>query len=243
MLLMAGAIVLFVMLYQKRVLTEKLRVQKLEHNFDEKLIRTTIESQENERKRFAKDLHDELGLMLQALNLTIARTANEADRKQIQEMVNEFTETVRRISWDLMPTSLEKFGLMEAIDELCSRLTERSQIIVLFEKPDATPLLDKNQEILLYRIVQEAINNALKHSKASEIKVQIKSEHDLIVSIIDNGIGFDLSALEQRAPSQFGLGIFNMESRTRLLAGTIKFEKNNPTGTQVIIQVPLHGSN
>lgn len=240
-LLMAGTIVMFVIFYQKRVLTEKLKQQNMERVFDEKMIRVTIESQENERKRFAKDLHDEVGLMLQALNLTVAHIAGEEDRKQIQEMVNEFTETVRRISWDLMPSSLERFGLIEALDELCARLTERGTVPIHFIKSVPLPVLDKNQEILLYRMVQEALNNALKHARASEIKLQLTCAEELTIRITDNGIGFEFPNNEHRTPNQYGLGLYNMESRARLLEGALRFEKNLPSGTHVVIQLPLHG--
>lgn len=241
LLFLAGALIAFMVIYQRRVLAEKLKTNRLESDFNQRMIRVTIESQENERKRFAKDLHDEVGLILQALNLTIARIANESDKKQVQDLVNEFTETVRRISWDLMPSSLERFGLTEALDELCTRFTERGTTPIKFEKTGRAAALDKNQEILLYRIVQEAINNALKHARASEIKVLLDCTNDLTIRVRDNGIGFAFPDGEHRSPNQYGLGLYNMESRARLLGGTLHFEKNMPSGTHVVIHLPLHG--
>lgn len=242
LLLIITVVLLFITWKNQRVLSEKLKRNNDERDFNERLIRVTIESQENERKRFAKDLHDEVGLTLQALNFTVARTANETDRKQVQQLVNEFTETVRRISWDLMPSSLERFGLMEALDELCARINERSSISVTLERAEGRPTLDKTQEILLYRIVQEAINNALKHAKATEIKIQTEIAKGFFIRVKDNGVGFELPASAQFMPNQYGLGIHSMESRARLMHGSVNFEKNNPKGTQVIIQIPLHGS-
>jgi signal transduction histidine kinase len=241
LLFLAGALITFMVVYQKRVLAEKLKSNNLESEFNQRMVRVTIESQESERKRFAKDLHDEVGLILQALNLTIARIANESDRKQVQELVDEFTETVRRISWDLMPSSLERFGLTEALDELCTRLTERGSTPIKFEKTGKVAALDKSQEILLYRIVQEAINNALKHARASEIKVLLNCAEDVTIRVSDNGIGFTLPHSDHHSPNQYGLGLYNMESRARLLGGTMHFEKNTPSGTDVVIHIPFYG--
>lgn len=245
MLFMAGAIVLFVLFYQKRMIGEQLRRKELEADYQQKMLRMALESQENERKRVSKDLHDDVGIMLQALKntvLTIARDSDEEDKKDIQDMVNEITESVRRISWDLMPSSLERFGLAEAVDELCSRLSHRSNTQVSFSQSGQTTPLDKQQDILLYRIVQEAITNALKHAKASLIHVTFTWQSEqLLVEITDDGVGFDIPNKEKRTPNQYGLGLYSMENRAALLHGTMSFDKHQPSGTKVQISLPLNG--
>jgi len=245
MLIMAGAIVLFVLFYQKKMIGEQLRRKELEAEYQQKMLRMALESQENERKRVSKDLHDDVGIMLQALKntvLTIAKDSDEQDKKDIQDMVNEITESVRRISWDLMPSSLERFGLAEAVDELCSRLSHRNNTQVSFSQSGQGTPLDKQQDILLYRIVQEAITNALKHARASSIHVTFGWQSEqLLVEIADDGVGFELPQKEKRTPNQYGLGLYSMENRAALLHGMVAFDRNQPSGTKVQISLPLNG--
>lgn len=231
MLLMAGAIVLFILYYQRRMLREKLDHQ-------EKSLRLVLESQESERRRIAKDLHDGVQAMMQALRvsvLTVIRDADEKDKKEIQEMVNELTETVRAVSWDLMPSTLEKFGLTSALEEFCKKLNGKIEVPVYFSSQGDPFRLDTNEQLLVYRIAQEAVNNAIKHANASQIEVRMNWNGGLQVAVVDDGIGFDPSA---RINGSLGLGLSNLESRARLLNAELKFLKNNPSGS--VVELFLH---
>jgi two-component system NarL family sensor kinase len=250
MLFMAAAIILFVVFYQKRMLHEQLRRQSLEADYQRDLLSAQMESQENERKRVAKDLHDDVGLMLQALRATtlaVLKEAPEQDRQEVQQMVTEVTETVRRICWDLMPSSLEYFGLTEAVDEMCNRLTSRGQIPVKFSHLGKNSLIEKNKQTLLYRMTQELVSNALRHAKASEVEVKfVWTEQHLQINVLDNGTGFDRASIKQPAAPGRGLGLLSLESRASLLPAQLLFETNFPVGTNASINYSLaatHGQN
>lgn len=240
MLLMAVAIILFIVFYQKRVLSEQLKQQELEVKYQQQMLLAQMQSQEEERRRVAKDLHDDVGLMLQALRFTtlaVLQQAAEQDRQEVQKMVSDVTDTVRRICWDLMPSSLEYFGLSEAVDELCTRLSTRVHVPIVFSLEGETIAIGKEKQILLYRMVQELVGNSLKHAKAGAVEVKLNWKQDhLTIHVTDNGTGFDLDAVKQhRNPGQ-GLGLLSLENRSRLLPAELKYEKNIPHGTNASIK-------
>jgi signal transduction histidine kinase len=240
MMVMAAAIVVFVQFYQKRMLHEKVKQHQMELDHQEQSLRLALESQESERKRIAKDLHDGVQAMMQALRmtvLTVIKDSNDHDKKEIQDMVNELTETVRAVSWDLMPSTLEKFGLTNALEEFCNRLNGKIAVPVLFQKQGTPSSIDINHQLLLYRIAQEAVNNAIKHAKASKIEVKMNWVGGLHLTIADDGVGFDHCTKSSAAS---GLGLSNLESRARLLNADLKFLKNNPTGSIVELVLPVH---
>jgi two-component system, NarL family, sensor kinase len=242
MLFMAVAIILFVAFYQKRMLGEQLRRQMMEADYQRKMLQAQMESQEQERARVAKDLHDDVGLMIQALRVTslsLLKNAPDESKKEIQDMASELTETVRKISWNLMPSSLERFGLTSTVEEMCNRLHARGVPLRFLCQGTPRPL-GKKDEIVLYRMAQEMTNNALKHAKASEIIVTLSwSDTDLRLTAVDNGVGFDVLRSGWAAKDGSGLGLMSLRSRADLLGAAVSFEKNVPSGTSIMVQLPL----
>jgi signal transduction histidine kinase len=233
----------FILLYAEyRKTYKKLNRYSHDNEYHLRMLRTSLESQENERKKISQKLHEEMGLMLQALNLTIAGAVEEKERKQVQALVDDITTNLRNLSWDLMPTSLDRFGLTEALDELCKRSSEQNSIPINFEQSGEAIMIDKAQEIMLYRVVQEAIGNALKHAMPSKINVAVRQfEEQITIRVSDNGTGFNISQKKIHSPNEYGLGIYNMQSRASLLGGTLSIEKNHPSGTNIVTKIPLNG--
>jgi two-component system, NarL family, sensor kinase len=239
----AGIFILLVAYNQKRQLSQQLLAQQQKTEYLEKMVRLAMESHENERRQVSKELQDNLGPMLQALNLTVARNAGEKEKIQVQQLINEITETLRRISWHLIPSSLERFGLLVALDELCQRMNDEGGAKITFEKNVEALALDSNKQILLYRIVEEALANAIRHAAAAEVQVSLQQEAGrLLVTIRDNGTGFDFPDQGQPQLNRYGLGLYTMQSRVNLLRGSLVFENNQPKGTRIIIQLPMYGS-
>src|SRR5258708_24167688 len=176
MLVMAVSIVLFVAFYQKRMVQEQLKRQTLEVEYQKKMLLAALESKENERKRVSKDLHDDVGMML----MTIRAQVNSLTGKPfsddlvsgIRQIVDEAHESVRRISWDLMPATLDRFGLEQTVKEMCNRLSADNSIPVNFLEEGDPQILDKNQENSLYRVIQESVSNSLRHAQARNIKIK-----------------------------------------------------------------------
>ena len=246
MLLMAGAIVLFGVFYQKKMLQEQLQRQLLEADHRKKMMEAEMQSRENERSRLSKEIHDGVGVMLQALRATtlaVAKNSSKEDREELSQQLNEITETVRRMAYDLMPASLEKFGLAETLDELCTKLNRYNPAIhFTFSHDGPARKLDSRQQLILYRMVQEATTNAIRHANASEVNIALLWVPSLLtLRVADNGKGFEYPTQENKIHGRHGLGMYSLENRATLLGADLKFVPNLPTGTLLTVHLPLHG--
>ncbi len=241
-LLISAFVVFFVVFYQKRMLQKKMELQDKDAEYQRNMLQSTIDSQEKERKRIAAELHDGVGAMLSAAKLNLGMLLSGAIPKEenteaideTKAMIDETIETVRRISKDLLPSSLEQFGISQAVEELCEKLSNTSTKIT-FEQNNSKFELDVDQELLLYRITQELINNALKHAQASEIKVRLNAAEYITLSVIDNGIGFDKKLIE--GDIKKGVGLYNIENRVSLLNGELLFDSEKGKGTSITIKL------
>ncbi len=243
MLLMAGSIILFVLYYQKRMTEEQLGRQRMEIAYQKKMIEAALESQEKERRRVAGDLHDSIGAMLSTIRLSLISHVkrNPADKESITEskkMLDETIESVRRISRDLMPSTLERFGLVQAIKEICDRFQSSSAIPIVFREIGETPPLSQARELMLFRIIQELLNNGMKHAQASNLRVTLQNADSLLVIVEDDGKGFDYDRQKNEKVSGKGLGLFNIENRARLAGGTVDLQSVSGKGTTITITVP-----
>lgn len=242
MLLLSGAIVLFMVFYQKKMIKEQMKRQALEFEYQQKMMQAEMESQESERRRLAADLHDSIGGMLSTIRVgisTLARTL--PDPKSIDQtklMLDDTISSVRRISRDLMPSTLERFGVIHAIKEMCQRFQDTSRIEIHFAEPEEIPPIDKQRQLMVFRIVQELLNNAIKHAEAQHIYVTLAANNELYVSVEDDGIGFDAHAEMKENQNGKSLGLFNIENRTRLLGGKLAYAKP-PKGSKTIITIPI----
>jgi two-component system, NarL family, sensor kinase len=243
MLLLAFCIVLFVIYYQKRLIKEELKHQRLEAEYKQKMLQAALESQERERSRLASDLHDSVGAMLSTIKLTlhpVVKAGNGEPLDHTKQLLDETIETVRRISRDLLPTSLEKFGLTYAIKEMCERINLSGVIEVRVTETGMPVDMDKKREVLVYRIAQELVSNAMRHSQASALKVHMSWSNHLLLTIRDNGQGFDYASLKDPgANRKAGLGLYNIETRVSLLGASLEYEAAQPRGSQFMIKIPV----
>lgn len=243
MFLLAVAIVMFMTFYQKRMLQEQYKRQQMEIAFQQKMIEAALQSQEEERRRLAGEMHDSIGAMLSAIRLGISTLAKQIPDPQLvdfpKEMLDETIQSVRRISRDLMPATLEKFGLAPAVKELCDRFQSTAGLPIHCEQNGEIPPFDKTRELMLFRIVQELINNALKHAQAKSIQVSLAHSSAIIEVIVeDDGVGFDVDAIKNSREPGRGLGIFNIENRVRVLNATIAYDKERKQGSKTTVKVP-----
>jgi two-component system NarL family sensor kinase len=243
MLLLAFFIILFVLFYQKKMAQEQLKRQHMEFEFQQKMLQIELQSQETERRRLAADLHDSIGGMLSTIRVGISTMARMLPDPQsigeTKQMLDDTISSVRRISRDLMPSTLEKFGLVHALQELCERFQATSLIPIHFHEDSVIQPMDKSKELMIFRVVQELLNNAIKHSQATAINVILRAEEHLLVSVEDDGVGFDAEALKADKQSGKGLGLFNLENRARLLGGTLEYEKHRKKGSKTILTLPI----
>ncbi|MEL6391412.1 MAG: sensor histidine kinase [Bacteroidota bacterium] len=242
MLLLAFSLVIFFVLYQRRLFEQQNKIIDQERSHQRELLSAAVEIQESERRRIASDLHDDIGSLLSAARLYLKQLpVEEAEGEEIKsETLNIVSRTIRntrRITHDLLPSELEKFGLSAAVEDLCQRLDRTDQLSVKFHS-DLIHRLTDPCEIALFRVVQELANNTLKHAEATEIKVELTTQgDDFILRYTDNGKGFDQEITTVRGGS--GLGLRNIESRISLIDGTLYYETSSGAGLKVVITLPL----
>ena len=238
MLVLAMAIVFFVLFYQRKMLEAKLKQQKMEVDHQQKMLHAALESQENERKRLAADLHDSIGAMLSTIRLSVSSLARQegvaTTAEHIKTMLDDTITSVRRISRDLLPSTLEKFGLTQALKDLCEQYTLASGVSVRFLEKGSPQEKSQNDQLMIFRIAQELVNNALKHAQASSIDVVLDWEKNFQLIVTDDGSGF---LVERALESGKGLGLFNLENRARILNGRLSFNPNQPKGTIAKLEI------
>lgn len=244
MLLLAIAIVLFILFYQRKMLQEQMRRQAMEAEFQKMMLKAALDSQENERRRLAADLHDSIGAMLSTIRVGLttlprSREVSEVTILPTKKLLDETIESVRAISRDLMPATLQKFGLNQAISDLCRRVTDAAMIETNFHETGEQVRLSETNEIMLFRIVQELLNNVVKHARAKEVNVWLIWDRTLEIRVEDDGKGFDYAKQMQQNATNRGLGLFNIENRTRLMGAAINFDNGESKGTRISIRLPL----
>lgn len=233
-----GVIFIFITLKKKRIIKNQIEVLQLEMDHQKQMLKAALESQENERKQIAKELQDDIGMMLMTLRVNL-NNQGTGPLQELTHLVDKTHESIRKMTWELMPITIENFGLIQSTQEMCERLSSTTLRITLHEAGNRISL-DKDQELLLYRIAQEAVTNAIRHSNASVIDVHYQwDNHSLTLLIRDDGLGFDFPTINNRIAGRHGLGLYNMENRVDLLGGELSFIKNNPSGTVVSVKLPL----
>lgn len=238
MLLLAGGIFFFFIAYQKRLLQKQLELNRVVQNQQEEIIKNTIQAQENERKRIARDLHDEVGAMLSVVKLNVGRIEKKTEEEKAKSLATETKSylddvilQVRRISRSLLPPSLEKLGLFYAIEELANWVNKSDELTIETWKSGEQFRFENNQELAIFRIVQELVNNAIKHANASKIEINLRFSNDeLALSVCDNGQGF---LMDEKMKT--GLGLRNLESRAEMANAKIKLKSWPGKGTRAIL--------
>jgi signal transduction histidine kinase len=242
MLVLASFIILFVVFYQKKMIQAQLKHQQLELDFQQKMMEATLESEENERRRLAGDLHDSVGGMLSTIRVGLTTIAKQMpdprSLEQSKQMLDDTISSVRRISLDLMPSTLDKFGLLPAIKEICERFQSVALIPVDFQEIGEVKPIESKRELKIFRIVQELINNSIKHAHASRINVSVHSKEELNIIVEDDGVGFDPLLNNTAMQSGKGLGLYNMANRARLLGAKLDFGNQIIKGSKITLTVP-----
>ena len=243
MLAFALAFVIFFNYSQKKILKEQMRVQKLALQHQEELLHSTILTQEAERKRIARDLHDEIGSKLNIIFLNTHRLKVSGKSLQdihtitqeVESVINTTIDSIRFISHELLPPTLEEFGLAEAIRELQFSFNKLGNIHIDFTQMDNQDRIDDSLiELNLFRVIQELLNNSIKHGKATEVEIKLWVLQGVIkLKYQDNGVGFDATKMEAKR----GLGMKNIESRLQMIKADHTYNSSVGKGTKVTIEL------
>ncbi len=209
----------------------------------QKLLKTSIETLDEERKRISQDLHDELGAVLSIARMHIVRVRDlyakgmgnlEPNLLEVFKLTEAALATMRRISHELMPPTLNEFGLIKTIESTMQQINEAQKLKVMFETPDVSMRWPMTVELNLYRIFMELVNNTLKHSQAKQIEMVLRQDADtLLFTYQDDGSGI-------RNQKTDGRGLSNIEMRVTTMGGTFRIDKNRSNGFYSIIHIPVN---
>jgi two-component system, NarL family, sensor kinase len=209
------------------------------------ITQAVLKAEETERQRIAKDLHDGVGQMMSAAKMNLSAIEHEIPFQhpelqlkfsKIIELVDESCREVRAVSHNMMPNVLLKDGLGSAIRTFIDRVDTRVLKISLYSE-GLHDRLQSNIENILYRVIQECVNNVIKHSAAGDLTISLIKEKDVISAIIeDNGVGFNIAGIDKFE----GMGLKNIRTRIDYLKGTVEFDSRPGNGTLVAIHIPLH---
>jgi two-component system, NarL family, sensor kinase len=217
-----------------------IRHQRRNARLNKMKIRTEINMLEKERRRIATDLHDELGPILSAVRIQINHLSlDKSADKKIVEFANKHIDDIlaktREISYNLLPNTLVRKGLVKAVQEYISKLRETHKLSIDFIGADIE--LPTETSINIYRIIQEIIHNTIKHADAVKLIITLqKNGNKLVLMTSDDGAGFDY---EKRVESSEGLGLISLQSRAEVLNAKFNFRSIPGYGTQYVIEIPL----
>lgn len=232
-------------LYRNLNYRKKIADQEIVQLTQEKQLTATesiLKGQEEERSRLARDLHDGLGGLLSGIKFTLhSMTGNVILSEQnasiftraLAQLDTAISE-MRRVAHSMMPEALFKFGLVDALSDYCEGITQSSKLKVHFQSYQLNQRLEQSVEVMIFRIVQELLNNTLKHAQATEVFVQLSQADDVLtLSVEDNGKGFNISELHKSK----GIGIQNVKNRVAYLNGKMDIQSAEEKGTIIVIEI------
>lgn len=234
-----------VLFYRKKQVEQQAKLDLEIANQKEIRTKAILDAEEKERRRIAQDLHDGVGQLLSAAKLNLSNleskiTIETEEQKVAMQnaltLVDDSVKEVRAVSHNMMPNTLIKLGLGSAVREFITKLGNAPTLKVDLEIVGLDTRLDNQVETVLYRVIQEIVNNIIKHAKASQISMQlIRHETELNIMIEDNGVGFDTNKLD----TFDGIGLKGIQTRIEFLNGSVHFDSSIGRGTTVIIDIPL----
>lgn len=230
--IIGGGVILLYLHFQKNLVTQRLRQETLKNIHQNELLGTNIRAQEEERRRIAQDLHDELGAVLSMIRMNLVMMEQRHDGtdtdlalrlRNVRELAETALGSVRAISHRLMPPQLAAFGLLQTLESVTGKIHASGQLQIRLTVSGAMPELSWDQTIGLYRIIMELINNTIRHSGAGRVHIRFSGQDGRIICrYTDDGCGIPPGAVKR------GMGYASIEARVNALQG--RFEEGTPTG-------------
>jgi signal transduction histidine kinase len=247
MMILTIGLILFIIFHQRKVIRYQTRLQQMEQEQQKILLKASIKLQEEERQRLAADLHDDAGPLLATARLYLNENLVNQDKAtqlqsifQARQIIDGTIQLIRNISHSLMPPTLKNFGLESAINDLFQKISGSGSINASSRFHEYKDRLKAEKELIVFRVVQELVNNILKHSSASFIHLTQNVHGDkFYLRIHHDGRGLVQADFDKLNKSNVGLGLKNISSRLKVVHGNINFEKDiSQTYYKVTIEMP-----
>jgi two-component system sensor histidine kinase UhpB len=228
----------------------RLEESKQRETMRAELFRRVVAAQEAERQRIARDLHDETGQSLTAIGMGLRGLSGKLGPRnkdamttlhKLETLTADSLKELQRLMTDLRPSHLDDLGLSAALRWYTARIQEHSSLNVRVDIHGDERDLDDAMKITIFRIIQESLNNIIKHAQATQVNIHVHFEPERVrINVFDNGIGFDRDQVQQRRTNRPSLGIAGMEERAALLGGTVNVQSRPGYGTEVEALIPYH---
>ncbi len=214
------------------------------NELERKVLSAVIQTEERERERFSKDMHDGLGPLLSSIKLYVNELGSDDSTqeekqeyiKQVNEIIDQAVTSTREISNNLMPRIIHEYGMVKALDSFCKKINLTNKILIQFEAKGFDEMVDKNVQLILFRVTTELITNTLKHARATLINIKLNREDGRIsLHFEDNGIGFNTEKI--MSDKRSGIGLKSIISRIRSINGTYQFMSEVGQGFRIIIEI------
>ena len=232
-------IITFMVLYQRRFYRYMREKQDLQNSFQREILKTQLETQEETFYQIGEEIHDNIGQLLSSTKMLLGITERSLPNipdplRTAQETLGKAIAELRALSKSLNKEWLHQFNLIQNLETEIERVNTAHVLKMELQTTVRFLPLAPEAQVMLFRIIQEAMHNSIKHANAKSIRIAIELNELIRVSIADDGLGFQNAEADVH-----GVGIINMKHRTNLLGGTIKWVPGVPAGTEVRIELPI----
>jgi len=235
--------ILYRVKHRNALIIKEKEIERLVRDKEMNAAVALLSGQEEERKRIAQEIHDGIGVLLSSASLYLSQLNTSSTKEEVvaalqkaEEMIRQAADDVRKISHNMMPGVLSRFGLWDALEDLFEEVEEMGIVKVQYSRQGAKTRLAENTEVMVYRMMQELVNNTLKHAQASLIQANIqRTNTTLTILYKDNGVGFH----QDNLPKEKSLGLSGIYSRTEYLHGSINLKSAEGQGFYAQIDIPL----
>jgi two-component system NarL family sensor kinase len=245
-LLLVGFIVSILFLYQRRQHRQEQELTRMREEYEREVLRSQLEIQEESFKTIGQELHDNIGQMLSVVKLSLAvlplTKAHEAFEpiQNSRQILNKAMTDLADLTKSLHTDRIAQIGLADSIQFELESLRRSGLVEIEFSISGPEQSLDEQKSIFLFRIFQENMNNILKHARAKKVDVSLQySDHEFVMQIADDGIGFDVQAKKNSALSTAGVGLKSIFNRAKLIGAVLDMQSEPGKGTTVTIRLPL----
>jgi two-component system, NarL family, sensor kinase len=244
MLALAMGVILFVVMYQRKVIRHQVELKQIEEKKELELIQASIQSEEQERMRIATELHDDVGATLASARLFLHQKElmDESAIQQSKELLDESIQKIRSISHKLQPSTLYHLGLQTSLQSLSEIISKTGVVKVVYVKLNDLPRLDAQLELSAYRVVQELMNNCIKHANAQNITMQADANGELKIKLSHDGKGLLQQDYEELIYKKGAIGLKNIVNRLKSINANISFDKDGDWYT-IAVAAPLIPAN
>lgn len=247
LLLLVGFVLFFLFLYKRRNYYHIKEKERLQFDYEQTLLQTQLEIQEQTLKNISQEIHDNIGQVLSLAKLNINTMSGAAPHileskiADSKHLISKAIQDLRDLAKSLNTDYVIEMGLLRSVEYELELINRTGTCETVFSTTGKPYRLEQQQELILFRIVQEILHNTIKHAKATTVHVQVQFEPELFtLTVSDNGIGFDAGKLEAAGYTGFGMGIRNMHNRAKMINTAFNLRSTLGEGVTVTLQLPVN---